>query len=196
MRVQLHKDGRPRNYLVHVLVASAFIGPKPDGDYEVNHKNGNKERNARENLEWATPSENLQHAYDTGLREGSVKYVFICHELEVATLGAVKMEGVCHARGYPDVNATGIYGAAMRDGSHRGLTFSAREINKEVPTYSPIASMTLADVVEMLCDWKAASERGGERAINLTYSAQKYGIEPMLLSILQSTCRHKGWAYV
>jgi hypothetical protein len=59
-----------------------------------------------------------------------------------------------------------------------------------------IASMSILDVVEMLCDWKAASERGGDSAINLTYLAQKYSIEPMLLSIMQSTCRHKGWAYV
>jgi Family of unknown function (DUF5662) len=59
-----------------------------------------------------------------------------------------------------------------------------------------IASMTILDVVEMLCDWKAASERGNDPALNLTYLAQKYSIEPMLLSILQNTCRDKGWRYV
>ncbi len=59
-----------------------------------------------------------------------------------------------------------------------------------------VAGMNLMDVVEMLCDWKAASERGGESVINLTYSAEKYGIEPMLLSILKRTCQHKGWDYV
>lgn len=61
---------------------------------------------------------------------------------------------------------------------------------------SGIAGMTILDVVEMLCDWKAASDRGGESVINLTYSAEKYGIEPMLLSIMKNTCRHKGWDYV
>ena len=59
-----------------------------------------------------------------------------------------------------------------------------------------IAGMTLVDLVEMVCDWKAASERGNDPALNLTYLAQKYDIGPMLLSILQNTCREKGWRHV
>jgi hypothetical protein len=196
LRLQLRADGKPHNRLLHTMVAEAFIGPAPSANHQVNHKSGDKTNNRATNLEWATPSENLQHAYDEGLRDGTVKYTFICHELELATLGAVKMAEACIECGYLDVNPAGVYGAAMREGAHRGLTFTAVEYQRPVETYSPIASMTILDVVEMLCDWKAASERGGDSAINLTYLAQKYGIEPMLLSIMQSTCRHRGWAYV
>lgn len=59
-----------------------------------------------------------------------------------------------------------------------------------------VAGMNLIDVVEMLCDWKAASERGQESAINLRYSIEKYKIDPMLASILMNTCEFMGWHYV
>lgn len=53
--------------------------------------------------------------------------------------------------------------------------------------------MDLMDLVEMFCDWKAASERGEESAMNLSYSIEKYQIDPMLASILRNTAERLGW---
>lgn len=50
-----------------------------------------------------------------------------------------------------------------------------------------VAGMNLVDLVEMFMDWRAACERGGDDAMNLSYVVQKYGIPPMLESILRNT---------
>lgn len=62
----LYKDGKAKNYVVHRLVASAFI-PNTHNREFVNHKDGNKLNNIVSNLEWCTRSENLIHAYKVGL---------------------------------------------------------------------------------------------------------------------------------
>lgn len=66
--VHLHKNGKGYAKKVHRLVTAAFI-PNPEGKTEVNHIDGNKTNNRVENLEWATHSENMHHAWETGLCE-------------------------------------------------------------------------------------------------------------------------------
>ena len=56
--------------LGHVLIASAFIGPCPDG-HEVNHKNLKNNDNRAENLEYLTRSANLLHRSAAGIGRGA-----------------------------------------------------------------------------------------------------------------------------
>lgn len=64
--VILCKNGKHSKKLVHRLVADAFIENKLKKK-QVNHIDGNKTNNTVNNLEWCTPYENMQHAYNTGL---------------------------------------------------------------------------------------------------------------------------------
>lgn len=59
-------NGKQKRMRVHRMVALTFID-NPDNKPYVNHINGNRSDNNVENLEWVTPSENTQHAVDTGL---------------------------------------------------------------------------------------------------------------------------------
>lgn len=56
---------------VHRLVALHFI-PNPYQYTQVNHKDGNKQNNHVSNLEWCSPSQNADHALQTGLRKSYV----------------------------------------------------------------------------------------------------------------------------
>lgn len=55
---------KAKYYHVHRLVMLAFVG---ESGLHVNHKDGNKENNRLENLEYVTRTENQQHAARLGL---------------------------------------------------------------------------------------------------------------------------------
>lgn len=68
IHVRLAKNGAVKEFLLNRLVAQLFIGPAPKGHETVNHINGIKTDNHVENLEWASRSEQMYHAYKHGLK--------------------------------------------------------------------------------------------------------------------------------
>lgn len=68
-RIRLSKNGTGKSFMLHRLVAQAFI-PNLEGKPQINHIDGNKENNVIDNLEWCTNGENQVHAWKYGLNKG------------------------------------------------------------------------------------------------------------------------------
>lgn len=68
---------------VHRMVAECYL-PNPDNLPCVNHKDGNKQNNHKDNLEWCTTKENSEHAVASGLiKSGTDAYDATLSEAEV-----------------------------------------------------------------------------------------------------------------
>jgi len=69
--------------------------------------------------------------------------------------------------------------------------------NDHHPEHWPngIADMSLLSIVEMICDWKADSERmkQGSIAASLTHNKERFGISDQLAQVLENTVRELGW---
>jgi hypothetical protein len=69
--------------------------------------------------------------------------------------------------------------------------------NRHHPEHFPdgINGMTLVDLIEMLADWKAATERGqdGDLARTLQINRERFGITAQLMDILINTAHHYHW---
>lgn len=58
-----------------------------------------------------------------------------------------------------------------------------------------VAGMTLVDLIEMLADWRAATERHADGSLvkSLAIQRQRFGISDQLNEILWNTARRFGW---
>ena len=70
--IKLSKNGVLKDFSVHRLMALTYLN-NPENKPQVNHIDGNPSNNILYNLEWVTQSENMKHAWDTGLRTKSIK---------------------------------------------------------------------------------------------------------------------------
>nr|DAG76202.1 MAG TPA: homing endonuclease [Caudoviricetes sp.] len=75
VRVKLNYGDRSKKFMMHRLVAMAFI-PNPDNKPVVDHINRNRADNRVENLQWVTTKENCELAVERGSKD-SMLYRFI-----------------------------------------------------------------------------------------------------------------------
>lgn len=97
----------------------------------------------------------------------------------------------------------------------RGLTYGSEEYEASLEAMKPaldhhykhnshhpehyidgVNGMCLIDLIEMLCDWKAATERhaDGSLAKSLVINQRRFNIDEQLQSILINTAHRLGWA--
>lgn len=69
-RISLWKNKQPKDFLVHRLVAMAFISKVEGKDY-INHIDGQPSNNHVQNLEWCDHRENLMHAFENRLNKNA-----------------------------------------------------------------------------------------------------------------------------
>lgn len=74
-KVTLRSDSNKRKTMsIHRLIAILYV-PNPDNKSEVNHKDGNKLNNNKDNLEWVTHAENIKHAWCVGLIQNTLQRI-------------------------------------------------------------------------------------------------------------------------
>lgn len=81
--MSLCKSGKRRTVRVHKYIILAFKGKSPDGKPQVNHIDGNKANNRIENLEYCSQSENMIHAYLTGLEKRKGRKVICLDTMQI-----------------------------------------------------------------------------------------------------------------
>lgn len=188
VRASLYKDSKSKNHMVHRLVAEAFI-PNIKNKPLVNHKDGKKCNNIVSNLEWVTNSENQIHAYENDLKKAKVKYFVKCVTLDISTEGCLKMETELKKLGYEKANAASIWACINNEqNTHLDLEFEGYLI-QTLGDISFVDNMDLPDIIEMFCDWLAATKRNKNGNIHksIEHNEGRFGISPQLSKIFTNT---------
>ena len=80
-QINLCREGKGKNYLIHRLVAQAFI-PNPERLPQVNHKDENPQNNCASNLEWCDAKYNANYGTRTERAAKKRSIPVYCEELD------------------------------------------------------------------------------------------------------------------
>jgi hypothetical protein len=112
-----------------------------------------------------------------------------CESPEVEAFNAATDQLAGLAYGSPE------YGAALQALGPALAHHYAHNAHHPEAHADGINGMTLIDLLEMLADWKGASERHdtGSMEASLAINAARFGIDPQLARILANTVAFLGW---
>ena len=107
---------------VHRLVALYFL-ENPNKYPDINHKNGIKDDNRAENLEWCSKSMNMRHAYDTGLIKGNKNKEILVFDKDTKE-HLFTFESVSQCCNMLNLNSSPVYRVLKNKRSHhKGFIF-------------------------------------------------------------------------
>ena len=100
LRVALSKNGKVKQFLVHRLLAEAYI-PNPDNLPQVNHKDECKTNNCLQNLEWCNAKYNANYGtrnerYKKPILQFDLKGNFIREWPSATDVGKEVKSHICH----------------------------------------------------------------------------------------------------
>lgn len=86
--------GKLKNFKTHRLLAIHFLKTEKPESLTVNHKDGNKRNNSLSNLEWMSASENVKHAFRTGLIKNLLPRNKKIKNDDVKTIKSLRLSGL------------------------------------------------------------------------------------------------------
>lgn len=77
----------------------------------------------------------------------------------------------------------------------RAHAHDGRKLSEPEKSAYGIAGMSLLDLLEMLCDWKAAGERykDGNITQSLAHNRARFDLSDQLFAMLENTVKELGW---
>lgn len=91
-RVSLSRDNRVRRFLVHRLVAMAFV-ENPDNLPVIDHIDGDRHNNDASNLRWCTQGDNLHYSYQNGRETVFTRAYVRKHQARATSRPVIRSDG-------------------------------------------------------------------------------------------------------
>lgn len=188
--ITLQINKKSKRISVHRVIALTFL-KELEGKNIVNHINGIKTDNRVENLEWVTPQENTQHAWDNGLAVSMVEKSVKQYDINGNFIKEYK--SISEAERETGTNQSKIVACCklQRESSN---DYQWRYTSDNIDNLSKVSQLSKPKLVAQIKDGKVIktylSIRQAALAVNGTPSAIS-----RVLSGAKQTKTHKGYEW-